>query len=200
MSSAKQAPRPQTRQECQPVDSGRLVFPQGGLQGFARAAWQPGSADFSNRLATGLTSRQRRQRTNRCISMPCPSSPRSAGAPASSRMPSLNDKPSVACSSMALQCRSASCNFSRSTSTHCPFNRTSPSSLLSRASNSSGVSSCIAQSDIHSEVQHAIGMKPTSASALPMVAPTRGRGRFFHQSGRRTVIPLCSSTGTSLRN
>lgn len=34
----------------------------------------------------------------------------------------------------------------------------------------------------------------------PLLIPTRGRGRFFHQFGKRTAMPACSIAVTSFRN
>ena len=199
MSSARQAPRPRldrNQSQLTPVS-----------WYFRRTAWKssPGRARWRfsglRRFASISPSHLPAPTNDHCWSGSPEgrSSARSLGAPARSRIPSMNEKPSPACSSTFFQWASASVSFSRSTSTHWPRSSTSPSSAASRFCHSSSVNSWSPKarwtwkSSIPWESKF-------FCRFWPMVTLTRGRGRFFHQSGSRTRMPLSSNTGTSRRN
>ena len=199
MSSARHAPSPRldnSHNQPRPVSWYGRKVPRSASPSWTCARFSglrgrpaPGPASCRHgRKTTGARRPRRRRRPDPC------------GAPASRRMPSMNEiPPSWACSSTFFQWSSASRSFWRSTSTHCPRRSTRPSSAAINSRHSDWLScwspstSCTWKSSI------------ASASNLPcffspMLTSTRGRGRFFHQSGRRTSTPLSSRTGTSLRN
>ena len=198
MSSARQAPNPSSeRNRSQPTPVS-WYFRKVALKSSPETTgW---SLSGPRILASISPSHLPAFTKDHCRSSASASSPsaRSAGTPASNRIPSTNETPSSACRCTCFQWSSACCSFWRSTSTHWPRSRTSPSSaaISCRHSPSVNSSSPRASCTLKSSIAAAVNF---FCFASPMVTPTRGRGRFFHQSGIRTNTPLSSKAGTSFR-
>jgi len=199
MSSAKHAPRPRPdRNRSQPTPVSwylrKVPFrPRPNWSGWRPSGLRSLASTSPSHWPAWTKDHARSSRS------PSVSSPRSAGAPARSRIPSTKERPPRHCSSTWRQWSRASWSLSRSTSTHCPRRSTSPSSEAISSRHSASVSSWSPRA----RWSWKSSIAPTWNFACfwsPILMPARGRGRFFHQSGRRTRTPLSSRTGTSFKN
>ena len=121
-----------------------------------------------------------------------------ARAPASNRMPSTKEMPSSACAASSFQCVQGLGKFLAVDLDPLPAQQHEPI-LGGQQVAPFGVGKfLVAQGQMHLE-SRTPGRLNFFFRLSPMVTPTRGRGRFFHQSGSRTSTPLSSKTGTSLR-
>src|SRR3989441_881765 len=130
-----------------------------------------------------------------------PSSRSTVAAPASKRMPSRNDSPRVSVARRTWsQWSRSSRRRSRSSSTHWPRTRTSPSAEARSARSSAG-DSFSSPSVTSTEKSRRASTPSTSGLLSPTRTLTSGRGgrRACHQSGTRTTSPAASKAGSSRR-